>query len=78
MQPSSNNWSYLTAFKTAATQETNAWKNLGVERDSQFLVPTSGALLSQLSCRLHNPSFYVKDPYHQETADPTNPCINKS
>ncbi|GIJ98094.1 hypothetical protein Aspvir_000207 [Aspergillus viridinutans] len=65
------------AFSNFALRETEAWESLGVERSSKLLVQPSGYVGAVVACHLHNPTFYVKDPYCQETETKSNPTIQQ-
>ncbi|KAJ9360329.1 hypothetical protein DTO027B9_1313 [Paecilomyces variotii] len=64
-------------FSNFALRETEAWEGLGVERSSKLLVQPSGDVSAIIACHLHNPTFYVKDPYCQETETKSNPTIQQ-
>ncbi|KAL2857045.1 hypothetical protein BJX68DRAFT_263566 [Aspergillus pseudodeflectus] len=64
-----------SAFATFVAKETGVWRQLGVERSSQHLLPPSGSLASPIACHLMNPTFYVGDPENPVTDDPTSPTI---
>lgn len=70
-------WDYMEAFNRMVEEETTAWKRLGVERLTQFVIDPSGSLKAFVACHLHNPSFYVADPTSQRTDDETNCCIKQ-
>lgn len=57
-------------------REINAWRQLGVDRSSRYLLPPSGSIHSPLACHLFNPTFYVADPENRVTDDPTNPTLH--
>lgn len=58
-------------------EETTAWRQNGISRDSAFLVPPSDPLDANIACHLHCPSFSVADPHTQLTADESNVCIKQ-
>lgn len=64
-------------FADFSGRETAKWKDLGAERPSGFLLHPSGDINSPVACHLHNPTFYVKDPYCQETHNGSNPTIQQ-
>jgi hypothetical protein len=68
-------WDIDSAFATFVAKETGVWRQLGVERSSQHLLPPSGSLASPIACHLMNPTFYVGDPENPVTDDPTSPTI---
>lgn len=55
--------------------ETQAWRQRGVERSAQFLIRPSGSVVAPLAHHLLNPTFYVTDPSSRETDDPSSPTI---
>jgi hypothetical protein len=65
------------AFSAFAEREQIAWKLLGAERPQEFLLHPSGNINAPIACHLHNPTFYVKDPYSQETDNDSNPTIQQ-
>jgi hypothetical protein len=65
------------AFSSFALRETEAWESLGVERSLKLLVQPSGDVGAVVACHLHNPTFYAKDPYCQETETKSNPTIQQ-
>jgi hypothetical protein len=40
-----------------------------------MLLHPSGSINAPIACHLHNPTFYAKNPYSQETDNSTNPTI---
>lgn len=64
-------------FADFSARETTKWKDLGAERPASFLIHPSGDINSPIACHLHNPTFYVKNPYCQETDNGSNPTIQQ-
>lgn len=72
---SSSSFDYKDEFKAFQEAETNLWRNQGIERPKEELVPASGNLLAALLAhRLHNPSFTTTKVCNGITADSSNPC----
>jgi hypothetical protein len=62
-------------FDEFKARETLAWRELGVARPPEFLIPPAGSLDAPVACHLHNPTFHVEDPYKAITEDPSSPTI---
>ncbi|KAL3474495.1 hypothetical protein BJX99DRAFT_260264 [Aspergillus californicus] len=71
----SNNWDLDARFDQFVHQESEAWQNLSVVRPPEFLVRPSGLMSVPIALHLLNPTFYVADPYSDETFDTTNPTM---
>ncbi|KAI9376773.1 hypothetical protein BJX61DRAFT_530602 [Aspergillus egyptiacus] len=64
-------------FAEFTEREIAAWKHLGADRPREFLLHPSGDLKSALACHLHNPTFYVKDPYCRDMENMSSPTMQQ-
>ena len=64
-------------FRDFEAREVETWRELGVERPRELLLQPSGDVNASVACHLHNPTFYVKDPYFRETEYKTSPTIQQ-
>jgi hypothetical protein len=62
-------------FEEFKARETLAWRELGVERPPEFLIPPAGSLEAPVACHLHNPMFHVDNPHKAILEDASNPTI---
>lgn len=58
-------------------KEQAAWRHLGVERPRAFLVYPAGHLSAPIACHLHNPTFFVSDPFLRQTDNKSNPTMQQ-
>ena len=70
-----SSFDYEHEFKAFQEVETKLWRDRGIERPKEELVPASGNIIaSSLAHRLHNPSFTTTKVRNGVTADSSNPC----
>jgi hypothetical protein len=71
----SSSFDYEDEFKTFQEAEIKLWRNRGIERPKEELVPASGNFMAaSLAHRLHKPSFTTTKVRNGSTADSSNPC----
>lgn len=71
----SSSFDYEDEFKTFQEAEIKLWRDRGIERPKEELVPASGNMMAaSLAHRLHNPSFTTTKVRNGSTADSSNPC----
>ncbi|KEF60886.1 uncharacterized protein A1O9_02450 [Exophiala aquamarina CBS 119918] len=71
----SSSFDYEYEFKTFQDAETKLWRDRGIERPKEELVPASGDITAaSLAHRLHNPSFTTTNVRNGVTADSSDPC----
>ncbi|KAK1146858.1 hypothetical protein N8T08_002179 [Aspergillus melleus] len=63
------------AFRSFTQREVAAWKRLGVERPSEFLLPPAGSSNAPIACHLYNPTFFTDNPYSQSMVENKNPTM---
>ncbi|KAF4238813.1 hypothetical protein CNMCM6805_006189 [Aspergillus fumigatiaffinis] len=68
-------WEFEGRFSEFVHEETNAWRQRGTERPAHFLLRPSGTIAAPIAHHLLNPTFYVTNPYSNETDDASNPTI---
>ena len=72
---SSSSFDYEDEFKTFQEAETQLWRDRGVERLQEELIPASENIIAaSLAHRLHNPSFTTIKVRNRSTADSSDPC----
>jgi len=68
-------FNYDDTFKEFQDAETKLWRDRGIERPREELVPVSGNIITaSLAHRLHNPSFSTTKVRNGVTADSSSPC----
>ncbi|KAL2823194.1 hypothetical protein BDW59DRAFT_173676 [Aspergillus cavernicola] len=67
----------LNEFTTFPERETAAWRHLGANRSRELLLHPSGDIDSPVACHIHNPTYYVKNLYCQETDNQSSPTIQQ-
>ncbi|KAL4925968.1 uncharacterized protein BDV17DRAFT_293950 [Aspergillus undulatus] len=70
-------WDGEVGFAAFAQREIDAWKQLGVTRPLDFLIPPAGPPEASVACHLHNPTFHVADPFRRVMDDLSNPSIKQ-
>ncbi|KAJ6183754.1 hypothetical protein N7519_005055 [Penicillium mononematosum] len=73
-----SNWDLTCRFERFVQEETEVWRQLGVERSNpgEFLLTPSKSINGPLAHHLLNPTFFVADPRSHDTDDLSNPTMS--